>query len=151
MKIALAVLILILVLIPVGLLIASSTPAVHIDPAVHVLGDETPVKVRVSATHGARRVTAYIEQNNQRYQVFEATQPASRFMFWRKSVPASELVFPAGKKRAPSIQDGKARLIVEAVSNDLRGSEAVGASDIEINTRPLSLTVDGAQHYVNQG
>jgi len=40
---------------------------------------------------------------------------------------------------------------VEAVSNDFRGEVTVASSEIEINTRPLSLTVDGAQHYVNQG
>jgi murein DD-endopeptidase MepM/ murein hydrolase activator NlpD len=150
-KLVLLLPILILVLIPVILFFISSSAAVRIDPAVRVLGTETPVKVQVTAPHGTRRVAAYIEQNNNRYPVFESTQPATRFGFWRKSVLPAEIIFPAGKKQAAAVQDGKAKLVVEVVSNDLRGEKSTSAADVEINTRPLTLTVDGAQHYVNQG
>jgi hypothetical protein len=150
-KTVLVIPILILVLIPLILFFLSSAPSVRIDPSVRVLGTETPVKVQVAAPHGARRITAYIEQNNNRYPVFESKQTPTRFSFWRKSAPPVDIVFPAGKKQAGAVQDGKAKLVVEAVSNDLRGAEATGATEIEINTKPLSLTVDGAQHYVNQG
>src|SRR6478736_4041405 len=102
----------ILVLIPFVLFLMSSSPAVRIDPSVHVLGTETPVKVQVTAPHGARRVTAYLEQNNNRYPVFESIQPTTRFGFWRKSVPPAEITFPAGKKQAAAVQDGKAKLVV---------------------------------------
>ncbi len=129
----------------------SSAPSVRIDPDLHVLGTETPVKVQISAGHGVRRVTAYIEQNNQRYRVFETTAPATRLWFWRNPGKRAEIVFPAGKNQASAVQDGKARLVVQAVSNDFRGRETTATSDVEINTRPLGLTVDGAQHYVNQG
>jgi hypothetical protein len=149
--IVLALALLILVLFPLTLFLASSAPAVRIDPAVRVLGNETPVKVQVAANHGTRRLTAYIEQNNQRYRVYESTKPATRLWFWRNSTPPVEIVFPAGKKQAAALQDGKAKLVIEAVSNDLRGQEAIGTTDIEINTRPLTLAVDGAQHYMNQG
>ena len=74
-KIVVAVPILILILIPLVLFLLSVAPSVQIDPALHVLGTETPVKVQVRAGHATRRVTAYIEQNNQRYRVFESTQP----------------------------------------------------------------------------
>jgi murein DD-endopeptidase MepM/ murein hydrolase activator NlpD len=151
MKIVLAVVLLILIFIPLCLILASSSPSVRIDPEVHVVGSETPVRVQLAAPHGVRRLTAYIEQNNQRYRVFESTQPATRLWFWRKSVAPAEISFPAGKKQAAALQDGKAKLVVEAVSNDLRGTETTAMSDVEINTRPLSLTVDGAQHYINQG
>ena len=150
-KIVVAIPILILILIPLVLFLLSVAPSVQIDPALHVLGTETPVKVQVTAGHATRRVTAYIEQNNQRYRVFESTQPTTRFWFRHNSGTSMNLVFPAGKKQAPAVRDGKAKLVVEAVSNDFRGQGAVAATEIEINTRPLSLTVDGAQHYVNQG
>lgn len=150
-KTFLPILVPILVFVPVILLFLSSTPSVRIDPAVHVLGAETPVKLQVNAPHGARRITAYLEQNNNRYRVFESTQPAARFWFWRKSVQPLEITFPAGTKQAGAVQDGKAKLVVEAVSNDLRGQQAAASTEIEINTRPLTLTVDSAQHYVNQG
>ncbi|MEO8125491.1 MAG: M23 family metallopeptidase [Bryobacteraceae bacterium] len=150
-KFVVAVPFVILILFVAILLLFSSAPSVAIDPSVHVLGAETPVKVQVKSGHATRRVTAYIEQNNQRYRVYESTRPATRFWFWRNSGAPLDIVFPAGKKQAPALQDGKAKLIVEAVANDFRGAEATGAADVEINTRPLSLTVDGAQHYVNQG
>jgi Membrane proteins related to metalloendopeptidases len=56
-----------------------------------------------------------------------------------------------GKKQAPALTDGKARLVIEAVSNDLRGATAVQTRDVEVNTKQPALAVDGAQHYINQG
>jgi hypothetical protein len=41
--------------------------------------------------------------------------------------------------------------VIEAVSNDLRAVTTTVASDVEINTRPLTISADGAQHYINQG
>ena len=83
--------------------------------------------------------------------LYETTQPATRFLFFRKSHTPQEIAFSAGKKQAGELQDGKAKLVVEAVSDDLRGSTGVGTSDVEVNTRPLTIAADGAQHYVNQG
>ena len=42
----------------------------------------------------------------------------------------STFTFEAGKTKAPNLKEGKARIVVEAVSNDLRGS-----TDIHLRRR----------------
>jgi len=150
-KLVLIIPVLIVVAIPLLLLMLSATPVVKMDPPVKVVGMETPVRVQVQGSHGFRAVTAYLEQAGQRHKVYELSQPATRIFFLRKHVPPREVAFTAGKKQVPALQDGKARLVVEAVSNDLRGSSAVVTSDVDVNTRPLTIAADAAQHYINQG
>jgi murein DD-endopeptidase MepM/ murein hydrolase activator NlpD len=123
--------------------------SVSIEPDVRVVGQETPVKVKLDNPHGLRRVSAYLEQNGKRERVFETTQPARRFLIARGQQPR-EITIKAGKKQAPSLQDGKARIVVEAVSNDLRAATTTAVHEVEINTRPLTVSADGAQHYINQ-
>jgi murein DD-endopeptidase MepM/ murein hydrolase activator NlpD len=123
--------------------------SVSIEPDVRVVGQETPVKVKLDNPHGLRRVSAYLEQNGKRERVFETTQPARRFLIARGQQPR-EITIKAGKKQVPSLQDGKARIVVEAVSNDLRAATTTAVHEVEINTRPLTVSADGAQHYINQ-
>jgi murein DD-endopeptidase MepM/ murein hydrolase activator NlpD len=149
-KILVGIPLLLLVILLVFLFGTAAQTAVRIEPEVRVLGNETPIKVTVDNPHGVRRLTAYVEQNGKRERVFETTEPARRFLIARNQRPR-QLEFAAGKKQAPSLQDGKARLIIEAVSNDLRAATTTIASDLEINTRPLTISADGAQHYINQG
>lgn len=136
---------------PLLLLSRTTTPALKFAQPVAAVGAETPVKTQIDNSNGIRRLTAYLEQDGQRYKVFEQTQPAIRWTWSRKNEPAQEITIHAGKKHAPSIKDGKARLVVEAVSNDLRGATSTIASDVEVNTRPLTISADGHQHYINQG
>ncbi len=140
-----------LVGVPVLLMVLSSPVTLQVDPPVRVIGAETPVQVRVESPHGVRRFTAALEQNAARYPLHESSEPATRFWFVFKEEPARTISFSAGKKRAQALRDGKARLIIEAQANDLRGQTATLAIDVEINTKPPRLVVDGAQHYINQG
>jgi murein DD-endopeptidase MepM/ murein hydrolase activator NlpD len=148
-RILLGIPLLLVLLLLVFWFATAAQTTVRIDPEVRVVGQETPVKVKLENPHGLRRVTAYLEQNGKREKVFETTQPARRFLIARGEQP-QEITVKAGKKQAPALQDGKARLVVEAVSNDLRGATTTAAQDVEINTRPLTVSADGAQHYINQ-
>ena len=121
------------------------------DPAPKAIGESTPVRVRVANPHGARRLSAFLEQNGTRAALAETNQPANRFMFWKLHLPASEFSFEAGRAKAPALKEGKARLIVEAQSNDLRASVDSIAADIDVIFRPPSVTTDSFQHYINQG
>jgi murein DD-endopeptidase MepM/ murein hydrolase activator NlpD len=150
-KYVLLVPIVLLLAIPIALFLTSKQASIKLDPAVTVIGNETPVKLQIDSPHGLRRLTAFIEQNNQRQKIYETTEPARRFGFFRKSEPAREIILSAGKKQAPALTDGKARLIVEAVPNDLAAATAVQTRDVDVNTKPPALAVDGAQHYINQG
>lgn len=139
------------VCVPLALLVLSSGVSLSIDPPVRVIGQETPVAVRVGSPHGVRRVTAELEQNGNRYKVFETEQPAHRVSFLGKNNPPVDIKFTAGRKQAPALGDGKARLIIEAQANDFRGSTANLAVDVDVNTQPPRVSVDGFQHYINQG
>lgn len=143
--------ILVAVLSPlIVLYLASKGPsAVQIDPAVKVIGMTTPVKVRVDSPHGVRRITAFLDQNGKRYQIFEETQP-SRWNSFRGE-PGREWIIPAGKQQAQALQEGKATLIVEATANDFAARTAEASRPVEVITRPPAVSADGAQHYINQG
>ena len=49
------------------------------------------------------------------------------------------------------MKDGKARLVVTAQANDFRSSTTTVALDVDVNTQPPRVSVDGFQHYINQG
>jgi murein DD-endopeptidase MepM/ murein hydrolase activator NlpD len=133
-----------------ALAVLSSSASLRLDPPIKAVGTGTPVKVHVEAPHGIRRVTAVLEQNGARYNIFESSNAPRRIVFFH-SEPPRDFTFPAGKDRAPSIRDGKARLIVEAQSNDFLARTTTIASDVDVITTPPRVSVDGFQHYINQG
>ncbi len=137
------------VLSVVLLLVLSTTPVVNL-PEVKALGQATPVTFQVGAPHGVRKVTAFVEQNGMRYQVWETVQPARR-IFWRRQVADASWNFTTGTKSTPQLKDGKAKLIVEATSNDFRASTARVERELMVVTQPPSISVDSDQHYLYLG
>lgn len=129
----------------------SGGTSLNVEPPVKAIGIETPIKVRVSNPHGVRRLTAWVEQDGKRHTVYEERNPARRLVFWRGEEQPREVTIPAGKSKAPELKDGKARLVIEAVSNDLRARTDRMAFDVEVATSPPRVVADGHQHYVNQG
>ncbi|MEO8035806.1 MAG: M23 family peptidase, partial [Acidobacteriota bacterium] len=130
---------------PASLLIRSTHSQLKMDPVPHAIGRSTPLKLRVENPHGVRAVRVWLEQDGAREKVFEALKPAHRLV-WSTKEPARDFAFiVVGKK------DGKAKLIVETVSNDLRGANDTVVYDVDVITRPPSVVADGAQHYINQG
>jgi murein DD-endopeptidase MepM/ murein hydrolase activator NlpD len=128
----------------------SGGAAVQLQPAVATIGVSTPVHVQASGPHGVRRLTAKVEQGGQQYTVFEQSWPARRVFFFGKSAPVTA-TFDAGKKAVPSLKEGKARLIVEAVSNDFAGRSTEAASDVSVVLAAPRVIPDELQHYINQG
>src|SRR3974377_1525137 len=55
--------------------------------------------------------------------------------------------FAAGIKTTPQLQEGKAKLIVEAISNDLLRKTGRAERDVTVITRPPRLSLDSEQHY----
>ncbi|MGE5646751.1 MAG: M23 family metallopeptidase [Acidobacteriota bacterium] len=137
--------------VPLILLLLSADAKVTADPQVRVIGQETPVVVRVTSPHGVRKVRAEIEQNGARYKVFETGRPSRRVFFFGNKDTSSVFKFTAGRKQAPALKDGKARLIVSAQANDFRGSTGTASYEVDVNTQPPRVSVDGFQHYINQG
>src|ERR1700676_4076272 len=146
-----AALILILIAIPLFLFLSSSRSMLAFSSLPKAIGAATPVTVHIANPHGLRRFTARIEQNGVSKTFLEANHPANRLTFWRVPRPPEDIRFNAGKNQAPDLKEGKARLVVETESNDLRGSVDTTALDVDVILRPPSVTADGLQHYINQG
>ncbi|HWX89775.1 MAG TPA: hypothetical protein VNY75_05680, partial [Rhizomicrobium sp.] len=137
------ILILLILAVPLGVLEFLSTHSVlSFDPVPKAIGEATTVDVRIANPHGARRVAAFVEQNGSRIALTETKQPANRFTFWRAHLAPEKFQFIAGRSKAPALKEGKARLVVEAESNDLRGSTDSTAADVEVIFRPPSVTTD---------
>ncbi len=147
--------ILILVILAAGfamtLAVLSDHTAVSITPAVQTVGVATPVTVRVQNPHGVRRVHAYLEQNGTQYPLLDASSPSHRLTFFNVHEAPRTVSFEAGKNKAPNLKEGKARLVVEAVANDFRGSTDQTAEDVNVVLSATRVIPDDAQHYINQG
>ena len=110
---------------------------------VTTLGQATPITVHVRDPRGVRSLAAFVEQNGARYPVWEAAQPSH--------VTDSTWNFTAGVKTTPQLKDGKAKLIVEATSNDLLRKTARWEREVTVVTRPPTVSVDSDQHYLYLG
>jgi hypothetical protein len=117
---------------------------------VTTVGVATPVTVRLANPHGERDVDAWIEQDGTRYPLFEEKGPSHR-LFWQRHQAVRRVTFEAGKTKAPGLKEGKARLVVEATSNDFRGSTDSASADVNVVLTAPRVFADGLQHYINQG
>ena len=129
----------------------SSHSTLAFDPPPKAIGVDTPFSIHVTNPHGVRRIAAVIEQGGARVTVSEIAKPANRLTFWRAHLPAGDFHFIAGKNQDANLKEGKARLIVEAQSNDLRASTDAVSTDVDVIFHPPSVAADGFQHYINQG
>ncbi len=140
-------LVLIVVGAPAALLVLSGHSKLAFDPDLKAIAAATPIRVQVANPHGVRHMTARIEQNGASIMLSEARSPANRLTFWRARESPVRFQFASG----PNVKEGKARLVVEAQSNDFRGSTDTISADVEVVLRPPSVKADESQHYINQG
>jgi hypothetical protein len=142
-KLILAVVVLLIVAAVIFFATRSAVPVLELPATLTSLGQATPVSVRVLDSHGVRKVRAFVEQNGTRYQIFETAQPSK--------AAETNLDFTAGLKTTPQLQAGKAKLIVEATSNDLMRKTAKVEREVTVVTQPPSITADSEQHYLYLG
>jgi murein DD-endopeptidase MepM/ murein hydrolase activator NlpD len=133
-----------------ALLVMSTHTVLSLAGPVKTIGISTPVTVRMANPHGVRRFSAYAEQNGERYLLYEQSAAAHRWL-WRRHEPARSVTFEAGKNKAPNLKEGKARLVVEAVADDLRGSADTASYDVSVVLTAPRVVADNARHYINQG
>jgi len=148
-KIAIGAVVLLVIAVAAGMMVMSTGTTLTLSPAVQTIGASTPVTVEVSNPHGVRHVAAFVEQNGSQFPVYEENAPAHRF-FWRRHQPARRIRFDAGKNKAPNLKEGKARLVVEAVSDDLRADTDRNTYDVEVVLAAPRVIADDFQHYINQ-
>jgi murein DD-endopeptidase MepM/ murein hydrolase activator NlpD len=121
----------------------STTPVLDLPVPINAIGQATPITVHVHAGHGIRKLTAFVEQNGTSYRVWELAQPSA--------AADGTWTFPAGVKTTPQLQEGKARLILEATSYDLMRKSAHLERDVTVVTKAPMVSVDSEQHYLYLG
>jgi len=149
-RIFISIIILLLSIAVVLLFAFSATPVITLPSTLSALGQSTPVTVHVSDSHGIKSVRARIEQNGSRYDVWQVGEPAQR-IFWRRGIADHEWTFKTGAQSIPQLKDGKARLIVEATSNDFRGKTVSDERELMVVTRPPTVAADPDEHYLYLG
>ncbi len=118
-------------------------PIVRLAKPIVAVGNDTPVVAQVDDPHGIKSFAAYLEQGGQRQSVFEDKTKSQQ--------PSRIFNFSAGRKSATFLKEGPARFTVEAKSNDMRGSTATLAQDVQVVLRPPSVVADGLEHLLNTG
>ena len=141
-KILLLILVVVVVAIAVVVL-RSATPVIDLPNPTASLGQATPITVHVHGKHGVRKAAAFVEQNGARYPVWDMSQATT--------TPEGTWSFTVGIKTTPQLRDGKAKLVVEATSNDLRGKSARAERDMTVVSQPPTVSVDSDQHYLYLG
>jgi murein DD-endopeptidase MepM/ murein hydrolase activator NlpD len=140
----LLVTVLLVVVVPIIVIVArSAKPVIDLTTEVNTIGQATPIGVRVTDPRGIRRASATVEQNGSSYPVWQMAQASkAKEASWN---------FTAGVRTTPQLKDGKAKLIVEATSNDLLHRSARVERDVTVVTQPPTVSVDSEQHYIYIG
>jgi len=152
LKLIIAVVLLLLVAasVPLTLVVLSNETALTVVPPVKVIGVKTPVHIHAVNGHGVRVLTVSIQQDGKSYDT-RAAQAKSQQFFPERNVAPLDVTVDIGRQSAPNLHDGKARVLVSAVSNDFRGKTSTLSFDVDVITVPPRVSADGTQHYINQG
>ncbi len=118
-------------------------PAIDFASAVTTVGKSTPVSIHVHAPKGVRTLTATLEQNGAVYRAGELPQPTT--------TPDTTWDFVTGTATTPQLQDGKAKLVVEATAAGRFGKTVRAEREVNVVTQPPSVTADSDQHYLYLG
>ena len=148
--ILLIVVALLVVAAPLTLFVLSNETVLKVDPAPKVIGFQTPLHIHAENSHGVRALNVAVEQDGKTYET-RVAQAQTQHMFPERHVAPRDLNVTIGKQTAPALHDGKARVVVTAVSNDFRGKTSSVAFDVDVMTTPPRVSADGVQHYINQG
>jgi murein DD-endopeptidase MepM/ murein hydrolase activator NlpD len=140
----LLVLVLLVIEVPIVVVVArSASPVINLTSVVSTIGQATPIGVRVTDPRGIRSASATVEQNGASYAVWQVAQASkAKEASWN---------FTAGVRTTPQLKDGKAKLIVEATSNDLLHKSARVEREVSVVTQPPTVSVDSEQHYIYIG
>ena len=140
MKVIIVVVGLLVLAVPAALFLRSTGTSINADPAIKVIGFDTPVHLRLENPHGLKSLTVAVTQDGKENPNVAPAKPA-----------LPDVTVKVGKQTAPALHDGKAQVVVRAVSNDFRGKTDSKIFDVDVMTAPPRVVADGVQHYINQG
>ncbi|MDP9054545.1 MAG: M23 family metallopeptidase [Acidobacteriota bacterium] len=130
---------LLILAVPSWFFFTAAHTGIEVTPVVKVIGFATPVHVHLTNPHGIRSIGVAVEQDGKSYPAVQ------------KDSKALDYNFEAGNRSQSALHDGKARIVVSAVSNDMRHRTDSIALDVDVMTAPPRVVADGVQHYINQG
>jgi len=118
-------------------------PSLDLPASVTTVGQVTPIAVHVHDPHGVSKLTATLSQNGAQYKVWQA--PAA------SKDADTTFNFEVGVKTTPQLQDGSARLILEATSAGLFHGTTRLEREVKVVTQPPLVSADSDQHYLYLG
>jgi murein DD-endopeptidase MepM/ murein hydrolase activator NlpD len=132
--------------VPGYFFVTAANTSIDVNPAVKIIGFDTPVHVRMVNKHGTKSVGVAVEQDGKSYSAIPA-----KGLNTTKQGATEDFTVNVGKQSVSALHDGKARVVVTAVSNDFRHKTDSKAFDVDVMTEPPHVVADGVQHYINQG
>ncbi len=138
-SIALILIALLVIAVPGYFFVTAAHTGIEVTPIVKVIGVATPLHLHLTNPHGVRAVNVTVEQDGKTYPAVQ------------KQSKALDYNFEVGKQTQPALHDGKARILVSAVSNDMLHRTDSIAENVDVMTAPPRVVADGVQHYINLG
>jgi hypothetical protein len=120
-------------------------------PLPKALGNAYKLRVRMTNPQGVSRAMAWIEQNGSRFDVMDVRYPGTWKDWVQKGRAPVETEFSVGKDRAPGLVSGKAKLIIAAKANNLRGIETRLTREIPVVLGHPELHVGKEPAFLRRG
>ncbi len=155
-KLLLFILAIVLGLVAFVVLRVGPPPTIAIDPAAKVIGQKTPVTIRVfEPKRGLSTIKVELVQGESVRTLAEKRhEPAPAWAFWRKGTPSEEFRVEVGKETVSDLKPGTAiiRVIADRAAVFF-WSPAAATAQIELPVRlvPPTLQVLSTFHYVARG
>jgi hypothetical protein len=129
---------------PLCIALAGCTkPTLTLSPSVTTIGQDTPMTVHALDKHGISKLTATLEQDGKQYSAWQSASAS-------KSAETT-FDFNLGAKTTPQLHDGKAKLILDAVSGSLLHGTSRLEREVNVVTQPPTVSADSDQHYLYLG
>src|SRR5215510_9124493 len=131
----------------------SAGPTIAIKQPGQFVGQNTSLELMVEAPEGKfTAVDVTVEQGGKTFPVFTLDQPQGNIK--QESAERIYVMRPVGKKTIPDLQNGPARIIVNASRPVLFGLRTVSSSathDVTVRLDPPQVAVLSSFHFVNHG
>ena len=131
----------------------SAGPTIAIKQPGQFVGQNTSLELMVEAPEGKfAAVDVTVEQGGKTFPVFTLDQPQGNIK--QESAERIYVMRPVGKKALPDLQNGPARIVVNASRPVLFGLRNVSSSathDVTVRLDPPQVAVLSTFHYVNHG
>jgi murein DD-endopeptidase MepM/ murein hydrolase activator NlpD len=132
----------------------SVRPAIELVKPARAVGQNSELVVDIATPEGKlSRLDVVLEQNGTRWPVVALANGDTAHL---QSIAKDRvrLVAAIGRKQAPELQAGRARIVVSAARKVLfgiRSIESTASRDVEVRLTPPAVAVVSTFHYVNQG